>query len=805
MLLAQNPIYLPIESCSRTGCGMLAAIWVLSFLKPSFHSLYRGKNILVSDMNLESKSKVVSKVPCASGMLILPLLLVMGVSVPIGLGSGVTDTPFVQEYHEAHAVSRESAANDVRAITVSSAGDVWIGTRAGVYQLDADTMQWVGLLREVDAGPVYDVITDGAGAVWAGAWNGMYRSTPDGLQRLEQIGHPIVALCVAEDGIVGLGEGGIWHVENDTCTFRKIPYSKHFRAVLPDGRGNLWIATGMGLYRHTNSGYRLFQAESELVSPDVYDIAYASDGKLWIGGLGGVTVYQGANRVSGFTPKEGLSSVFVKCLCRGPEGVMWVGTDHGVTRYDGRSWSLRHGRRWLANDKVRDIAFDSKGTAWIATGNGVSAIKRKSMTLAHKADYFLEVCLARHVREPGLVEKCLLEVPGDTSTWKPRDDDNDGQYTGMYLAMESFRYAVTKDPQAKANAKKAFEALRFLQTVTGTSGFVARTVIPSSWTKMADPNRKITDRQWADVYVQNPREKRVEVRWHPSGDGKWLWKGDTSSDEITGHMFGYLFYHDLVADEAEQQHVCKHILKIVDYIVENGYVLKDLDGTHTKWAVWSPEKLNGDPDWRPERGVNSVEILSFLKLAYHMSGEEHYQNEYLNLLYNHDYASNVRYAKTYNPAWRTHIDDELLALAYPCLMLHEEDPKLRGLYRESLDYWHDVVKADHSPFFDFVYGACAGKAPELDLAVAYLRDAPLDLIRWTIDNSQREDVLIVRIPELELLQTDRLVAPSERGVIRWDENPWKAVQGDDGYTESDGVWWLLAYWMGRHYGYIEPP
>jgi len=756
-------------------------------------------------MNLGSKAKVVSKAQCTSGTLILLLLLIMGPFIHIGFGNGVADTPFVQEYHEAYRVGQESAANDVRAITVSSGGDVSVGTGAGVYQLDANTKRWVSLLGEADAGPIYDMVTDSTGTVWVGAWNGMYRSTPNGLERLDQISHPIVALCVAEDGVVGLGGGGIWHVGMDTCTFRATPYSRHFRAVLPDRHNGLWIATGVGLYHHTDSGYRLFQAEPELVSPDVHDIAYAFNGNLWIAGLGGITVYQGANWMGSFTPKEGLPSIFIKCVRQGPEGHMWVGTDHGVTRYDGRSWSLRHSRRWLVSDDIRDIAFDSKGTAWIATGNGVSVIKRKSMTLADKADYFLGVCQTRHVREPGLVEKCLLEVPGDTSTWKPRDDDNDGQYTGMYLAMESFRYAATKDPQAKANAKKAFEALRFLQTVTGTSGFVARTVIPSSWTKMADPNRRITDRQWEDIYVQNPREKRVEVRWHPSGDGRWLWKGDTSSDEITGHMFGYLFYHDLVADEAERQHVCKHVLKIIDYIIENGYVLKDLDGTHTKWAVWSPEKLNGDPDWRPERGINSVEILSFLKLAYHMSGKKHYQHEYLNLLYNHDYANNIRQAKTYNPAWRTHIDDELLALAYPCLMLHEEDPKLRRLYQESLNYWYAAVKADRSPFFDFVYGACVGKAPQVEMAVAYLRDASLDLIRWTIDNSQREDIHIVRIPELELLQTNRLVPPSERGVIRWDENPWKAIQGDDGRTESDGVWWLLPYWMGRYYGSIEPP
>jgi streptogramin lyase len=743
------------------------------------------------------ESKVFKKVLCLFGILIL--------FISIGFGAGIADKPLIQEYHEAFPLNKGEGTNDVRTIAADKSGNVWAGTRADVYRLDQDTKQWKGIMSEQDAGPVYDIVVDHAGTVWIGAWNGLYRSSPDGLKRLEQIDCPMPALCVAGETIIGLGGGNIWRVTGDKCTCQQASCSKLFRAVSPDNNSGLWIATGMGLYHQTDSGDQLFQTQSELLGPDLYDIAFARDGTLWIGGLGGITLYKESSRIGCFTPEDELPSISVRCVAQGSDGRMWVGTDRGVARYDGRDWSLRHSRRWLLSDDVRDIAFDSKGTAWIAMSKGVSAIKRKSMTLAEKADYYLDVCLERHVREPGLVEKCSLRVPGDTSTWEPRDDDNDGQYTGMYLAMESFRYAVTKNPRARANAKKAFEALRFLQTVTETPGFVARTVIPSSWTKMADPNRKISDRQWAEMVVENPREKRVEVRWRPSRDGKWLWKGDTSSDEITGHMFGYLFYYDLVADEAEKRHVARHILNIVDYVIEGGYVLRGMDGRHTKWGVWAPEKLNHDPDWAPERGINSVEILSYLKLAYHVSGDERYQKEYMRLLNNYDYASNVRRAKTTNPTWRTHIDDELLALAYPCLMMHEDNPKLRRLYRESVDHWYKAVKADCSPFFEFIYGACVSRVPQLEISVASLRDASLDLVRWTVDNSQREDIRIVRTPEWEHLQTSRLLPPSERGVIRWDENPWRAIQGDGGRTESDGVWWLLPYWMGCYYGYIQPP
>lgn len=719
-------------------------------------------------------------------------------------GKSAADTPFIQEYHEPYKIGEKDGMNDVRAIAVDRDGRVWAGTTAGIFLMEKGKKQWRGLMSESDAGPVFAVIVDSSGAVWIGAWNGIYRATSRGLEKAKGIDEPIAALCATKHEIIGLGPDGLWRFVNGTWTYGIIPCSKAIRSVLPDSKRGFWIATGMGLYHQTASGYTLYQNQKELLSANVTDIDYATDGSLWVGGLGGITVYKAGKRAGQFIPKDGLPTAYVQSVTRAPDGRMWIGTKSGLARYDGKSWSLRHSKRWLIADDVRDVAFDAEGTAWIATRNGVSAIKRKSMRLADKADHYLRICLTRHVRPPYLVEKCRLTVPGDTSIWQPRDNDNDGQYTGMYLAMESFRYAATKDPAARENAKKAFQAMKFLQTVTETNGFVARTVIPGTWTRMADPNRKFSEQQWAAMRVDDPREKRVEKRWRRSRKGKWLWKGDTSSDEITGHLFGYLFYYDLAADYAQREQVREHVCKIMNYIIDNGYVLKDIDGSHTQWAVWSPEKLNHDPDWAAERGINSVEILSYLKFAYHITGNERYQNQYLYLLNEQNYAANVRRSKTTNPSWRTHIDDELLALAYPCLLLYEKDPDLHQLYRASLDQWYAEVKKDNSPFFNFIYAACVGRDPQLNSSFDYLRAVSLDLVRWKIDNSQREDLQLVRVPELEALQTSRRLPPDEQGMFRWDDNPWKAIQGDGGYTESDGVFWLLPYWMGRYYGLIEP-
>lgn len=729
------------------------------------------------------------------------LLAFLLTTTPAFARVGEKDIPFIQEYHQPFPLSENPVENRTRAIVVDQQDEVWAGSDFGLFLLDQTTGKWKQQLNAKEAGPIFDLTVDLDGAVWAAAWNGIYIADKSSVKKIEGITQPLSVIAATKNGIIAMGPDGVWKSTNN---WRKeaLPFSKQLRAILADPTESLWIATGLGLYHQRNNKITLFQNENFLITPDLTGIDFGPGGSLWVAGMGGISVLRNGLRIDKYRPRDGLPTIYLTCIKRAPDSTMWVGTTRGVTRFNGQSWSLRHSRRWLLNDHVNDLDFDSKGTAWIATDGGISSIHRKKMTLQQKAIYFQKVLQNRHVRSPYLVEKCRLTVPGDTSSWAPRDDDNDGQYTSMYLGMESYRYAATKDPGARENAGKAFEALKFLQTVTETPGFVARTVIPSSWATMADPNRNYTDREKAKIRLSNPREKFVEKRWRSSKDGKWLWKGDTSSDEITGHMFGYLLYFDLVADGHEKKMVADHICKIVDYIMKGGYTLRDIDGQPTKWGVWNPEKLNNDPDWVLEKNINSLEILSYLKLAYHVSGREKYQRAYHDLLFRQHYLQNIRRPKTTNPSWRTHIDDELLALAYPCLLLYEKDPTIRAALLEGFEQWFQETVKENSPFFNFTYGAFTRTNPNPDISLSFLRNTPLDLISWRIDNRQREDIHLTHLPEMEHTQTSRLLPIDEISFFRWDRNPWIAVQGNEGRTESDGVFWLLPYWMGRYYRFI---
>ncbi len=402
----------------------------------------------------------------------------------------------------------------------------------------------------------------------------------------------------------------------------------------------------------------------------------------------------------------------------------------------------------------------------------------------------------RHIREPWIAGHCRLPIAGDTTTWEPEDDDNDGEYTSNYLAMESFRYAVTKSEDAKEKAGKAFQFLKQLQDVTESDGFFARTIVPSEWTSIHDVNRTYTDRQLAEALVQEPRFKPVTTRWHKSRDGKWMWKGDTSSDELCGHMFGYFFYYELAAEEKEKEIIARQVARIVDHLMAHDFCLTDKDGKATRWGVWSPDKLNRDPEWSPDRSLNSMELLSFVKLAYYVTEDEKYQHEYLRLIKEEGYLTNMDNIPNQDPAWFIYFDVVLAAYQYPILLKCEKDPELLAFYRKHIDRWMEQRKGDQNPLINFIYSLSTKKKLN-PIFRRLLKDTPLDLVDWTIDHSRREDISIVHHPVLDELQVNELQPASIRSTIRWDKNPWAVGPGNP-HVEREPVFWLLPYWMGRY-------
>ena len=166
------------------------------------------------------------------------------------------------------------------------------------------------------------------------------------------------------------------------------------------------------------------------------------------------------------------------------------------------------------------------------------------------------------------------------------------------------------------------------------------------------------------------------------------------------------------------------------------------------------------------------------------------------------YLENAKKLNEINAAWETYFDIYMALYTYPPLVEYEQDPQLKEDYRAHLDQWFNKFKKTKSPLINFTYNLLTQGDDELDNSISFLKDVPLDLIDWEIDNGRREDLQLARRPILEEEQVDRLRPPSEYRTMRWDQNPYIAKTGNSSQLREP-VFWLLPYWMGRYLKLIK--
>jgi hypothetical protein len=609
-------------------------------------------------------------------------------------------------------------------------------------------------------------------------------------------------------------------------------------AISPDGV--LHVGSSAGLWALRGGEWRQVQVLDDggraWAVGDVPGVAFDSMGQLWFATKAGV----GCRTAEGwrfYEGKDGLPWNDFTSMAAGLAGEVWFGTHLGAVQFDGKGWGYRQGPRWLPQDDVGQVGVDGRGTVWFATAGGVGCIERRAMTLAEKAEFY-EQEIERYInRTPyGYVAEAALRTPGDKSTANPQDSDNDGLWTSMYGAGECFAYGATKDPKAKERAKKAFEALRFLQKVTQgcahepPKGYIARTIRPVDW---PDPNvgRLEGDRE---AQQHDKLWKVYEPRWPKSADGKWYWKSDTSSDELDGHYFFYPIYYDLCADtDGERERVREVVRDVTDHLLAHRFVLIDHDGKPTRWGVYGPAYLNHDPLWWQERGLKSLSMLSYLAVAEHVCGDPKYATAARELIDHDGYAHNAMHPKVqHGPGSGNQSDDEMAFMSYYGLLRCSQDEVLKNMMRYSFyRYWLNEAP-EMNPFFNFAYAACDlnarvsspwGAFPVspwpgwLEDSMATLYGFPLDRLNWPLRNSHRLDVVF--LPPVRSSDVESPDAPRRRGnrvdgkVLpvenrhfgHWNTDPWELDYGGNGGELGAGTVFLLPYYMGLYHGFIQKP
>lgn len=159
---------------------------------------------------------------------------------------------------------------------------------------------------------------------------------------------------------------------------------------------------------------------------------------------------------------------------------------------------------------------------------------------------------------------------------------------GTYLVGMVYRHEVTGQPEHAEDARKIYEGLRLLGTVSERKGFIARSVLP---------------------------------------DGKTYYT-NSSVDQYTMYVYGlYTYYHSSIATEKEKAQIRSIMHDICTRIEDDGFDILTHDG---KPALVS--------DIGVIRSDRSSRLLEMYRVGYDVTGDTHWLDIYQEKLAENQYA-----------------------------------------------------------------------------------------------------------------------------------------------------------------------
>jgi diguanylate cyclase (GGDEF)-like protein len=281
-----------------------------------------------------------------------------------------------RHYRVDSAAQPDSRINIVRALQFDSTGNLWIGSEAGVLRWDTQQPWAPQRPAPTPVSRVTSFYIDNAGTLWA-------TTLSAGLLRWDA------------------AQGRFDRYQHQADDPHSLP-GDNLRSVMQDRGGMLWIASmtdGISLANLSSSGFRRhvpyrLDSRSQPASNALLSLTSGPDGKVWLGGNLGISLYDPASgavlksyraepRVAGTLSHNIVYSLYQDPDGRGP---LWVGTANGLNRLDrpdGPFQVIHFGN--TASDYINAIAPGAGGVLWLATGN--SLIRYDSVRGGHKIYY----------------------------------------------------------------------------------------------------------------------------------------------------------------------------------------------------------------------------------------------------------------------------------------------------------------------------------------------------------------------------------------------------------------------------------
>ena len=707
------------------------------------------------------------------------LILVLSSGVAIGFaGLPIPESPqwkvMVDEVYLQEVSNRIETERPLLAVVVLD-DTVYVGSPSGVSRVDGKKL--------IDAGgPQSEIRRLRAldGVLWATGPDGIWRYADNTWKKVAS--GPWVDVCLHLGDVVAVSGKSVFRLEKEG--FKPINEDESRLPILGIASYSETIyvrhADRLGFLHDGKFDYENVQDWGHLPRASVTRDMLALGSQLFVPTDKGLSVLRGMswNTITG---AEGLCYEDTTCIAEGFDRDYWVGTMRGAIRVTDGDFQYFGCDRWIPHEKVNAITCGDNIT-YLATDGGLGIISYEPYTLQKKAAWYKRWIEEWGMKRMGFI--CELNRTDDGGYIRFLSD-NDVGWACHYLDALCFEYAVTGDPAVRAEAIDIFKTIKWSEEITPLDGFPARAIFAVE--------------EEATLAATGSAGRPSE--WNLTKDGKWRWKGDTSSDEIASQYYTMSIFYDLVAEGAEKEAAKEHVQRMTDHIIDNGWVLRDLDGKPTVWARWEPDFIYS-PRHTDERGLNSAQALNIVATTLHIVGDSEKYRQAKKQLLAWGYPENTLRTKIVFP-WYTHFDDRLAFLGYYPLLNYETDPRLRAMYMRSLQRGWEAKRFENQTWFNYIYGALTGNACQNEAAVQHLRDYPLECINYRFTNSHRHDLQVPKGYNNYVTDT-RAMGPREQGIRRWDRDPLE-LDGGGRHGILDPSSYLDAYWMGRYYGFIKAP
>ncbi|NLO63836.1 MAG: Ig-like domain-containing protein [Clostridiales bacterium] len=275
-----------------------------------------------------------------------------------------------------------------------------------------------------------------------------------------------------------------------------------------------------------------------------------------------------------------------------------------------------------------------------------------------------------------------------------------------------------------------------------------------------------------------------------------VYKGDTSSDELIGHLFLYKIAFDIIGSEDPEikEIIASTMDRLAQHITDNSYMMVDGSGQPGTWSkfnrafFYNSSQLGGAP-------LTAAVALSLFKVAHYVTGYEKWNNEYMmaaldpayeyakimaqyaqqcymvlqltverefsNFIDNPKFINSVKsqlkfgspLAEMLTRLFLNYSDEEMAMLAFYILFQTEDNAELLNYYRSAIDQWWISIKYSENPLWYYIYQlAYPGQEVKdaygnnvLETAAWSLSRHPIDLRKLSASSQLRDDIAEINL------------------------------------------------------------